>query len=101
MDKALRRTPDDRIIAGVCGAFGRYFGIDSTLIRVAWVLVTLIGGSGILAYLLAWWVIPDEDGVRSPTACILVLALLVLPALCMLCLAPCGILSMLFGGGPD
>ena len=61
--KRIIRSRKDRIISGVCGGFAEYFGLDSSLIRLAWIFFTLFGGSGILAYLLAMIVIPDELSV--------------------------------------
>ena len=58
--KHIIRSRKDRIIAGVCGGFADYFGLDPSLIRLAWIFFTLFGGSGILAYLLAIIVLPDE-----------------------------------------
>jgi phage shock protein PspC (stress-responsive transcriptional regulator) len=49
------------MIGGVCGGLGQYFKIDPTLIRLAFVLLTLAGGSGVLIYFLLWIVIPRED----------------------------------------
>ena len=54
------RSRKDMIIAGDCGGFAEYFELDPSLIRLAWIFFTLFGGSGILAYLLAMIVIPDE-----------------------------------------
>jgi len=59
--KRLYRSRRDRIIAGVCGGLGDYFDVDPTLIRIVWVLITVFGvGSGFLAYLICWIIIPDE-----------------------------------------
>ncbi len=58
--KRIIRTRNDRIIAGVCGGFAEYFKLDPSLVRLVWIFFTLFGGSGILAYLLAMIVIPDE-----------------------------------------
>ena len=58
--KRIIRSRKDRIISGVCGGFAEYFGLDPSLIRLVWIFFTLFGGSGILAYLLAMIVIPDE-----------------------------------------
>jgi len=61
--KRLYRTRHGRIIAGVCTGLATYFGVDPTLVRLAFALVTVFGGVGILLYLCAWVVIPDEvDG---------------------------------------
>jgi len=48
------------MIDGVCGGVAKYFNIDPTLIRIAWVLLVLLGGSGILLYIVAMIVIPKE-----------------------------------------
>ena len=93
MDMELRRPSDDRVIGGVCGGLGRYFGIDATLIRLAWVLFTAVGGSGFIAYVLAWLIIPDEAGNRSGAAMALVLLMLILVPLCVLCGLAGGILG--------
>jgi phage shock protein PspC (stress-responsive transcriptional regulator) len=59
--KKLFRSRIDRKLAGICGGMGSYFGCDSTLMRVAWVLAAFIsGGLGILAYLVLIFVIPNE-----------------------------------------
>jgi len=57
--KKLYRRKKNRIIAGVCGGIGEYFNIDPTIIRLLWVLFTLLGGSGIIAYIVAWIIIPE------------------------------------------
>ncbi|MDK2912960.1 MAG: phage shock protein [Methanolobus sp.] len=48
------------MIAGVCGGLGEYFEVDPVLIRLLLVVATLMGGSGIILYLLAWVLIPEE-----------------------------------------
>lgn len=58
--KRIIRSRKDRIISGVCGGFAEYFSLDPSLIRLAWIFFTIFGGSGIIAYLLAMIVIPDE-----------------------------------------
>lgn len=59
--KKLFRSDDARL-AGVCGGIGEYFGIDPNVVRVAWLFFALMGGSGILAYLIAALVIPKRNG---------------------------------------
>jgi phage shock protein C len=56
----LRRSRDDRVIGGVCGGLGRYFGIDPVILRIAFVLLLLAGGAGLLLYVIAWIAIPEE-----------------------------------------
>jgi phage shock protein C len=66
--KVLVRRRDGRMLAGVCLGVADYFGLDVTLVRVIWAVVSVItGGAGILAYLVAWIIIPDE-GQKSPIA---------------------------------
>ena len=56
----LARPADGRMVAGVCAAFARRFGIDVTWIRLGLVLAALFWGTGFLAYLICWIVIPKE-----------------------------------------
>jgi phage shock protein PspC (stress-responsive transcriptional regulator) len=66
--KVLARPRDGRMLAGVCAAFAGYFGLDVTLVRVIWAVVSVItGGAGVLAYLVAWVIIPGEEQ-KSSTA---------------------------------
>lgn len=60
----LYRSSKDKKLAGVCGGLGEYFGIDSTLIRLAWVFVTLTTGivPGVVAYIVAAVVMPRQRG---------------------------------------
>ena len=58
--KHLYRIRDGRLVAGVCAGLAAYFGIDPTLVRLGFVVLTVFGGCGILLYLGAWLVIPDE-----------------------------------------
>lgn len=58
MKKRLTRS-QDKIIAGVCGGFADYFGWDPTLVRVAYLLLVILGGTGILLYILFWIIMPD------------------------------------------
>ena len=59
--KRLYRSKKDRMICGVCGGIANYFSIDPTLVRLAFVLIAMGAGSGILAYIIAAIIIPDED----------------------------------------
>lgn len=62
--KRLYRSEDDRQIAGVCGGLAEYFNIDSSLVRLVFMLLFLFGGNGLLIYLLLWWIMPDEQDIR-------------------------------------
>ena len=61
MDKLLRRSSTQRMIGGVCGGLAEYFDLDPTLVRVAYVLLTLCTAfSGVLAYIILLIVMPRE-----------------------------------------
>ncbi len=64
----LYRSRDDRVIAGIGGGLGRYLGIDPVLVRLVIVVLAIAGGGGIIAYIIAWIVIPEEpwDADRDP-----------------------------------
>lgn len=58
--KKLFRSIDNRMVCGVCGGIGNYFNVDPTLIRLVWVLASIFGGSGLLVYIIAAVIIPEE-----------------------------------------
>jgi phage shock protein C len=58
MTARLMRSETDRVIAGVAGGIAQRFGINSTLVRLAWVLAVLFGGFGVLVYLILWIALP-------------------------------------------
>ncbi len=58
--KKLYRARDGKAVGGVCLGLSRYFDVDVTIIRLLWVLAVLLGGTGLLAYLIAWIIIPEE-----------------------------------------
>jgi len=58
--KRLYRSRTNRVIAGVCGGIAEYSNIDPTIVRLLWLLLSLIWGSGIIAYIIAWIIIPEE-----------------------------------------
>lgn len=61
VEKKLVRVQEGRMFAGVCAGLAAYFGVDPTLVRVLFVLATLLGfGSAILVYLILWIVMPQE-----------------------------------------
>lgn len=63
--KKLALSEHDSKLAGVCGGIGAFFGIDSTLVRLAFVLFTLAGGAGPILYLVLWLVMPSEEDLKS------------------------------------
>ena len=56
----LYRSRDDRVIAGIGGGIARHLGVDPVLVRLAIVALAIVAGSGVLAYLIAWVIIPEE-----------------------------------------
>jgi len=66
MQTRLARTTSDKMIGGVCGGIARYFGIDTTIVRLVFVLAVLSGLSPLI-YLVLWIVMPEE-GVATPTS---------------------------------
>lgn len=59
-NKKLYRSTVNCMLAGVCGGIAEYFNVDPTIIRLAWVLFSVAGGSGVLAYIIAAIIIPKE-----------------------------------------
>jgi phage shock protein C len=66
--KRLYRSKNDRMLGGVCAGLGEHLEIDPTVIRLVWVVITVLSiGTGILVYILAWILIPEEDtGLSAP-----------------------------------
>jgi phage shock protein C len=58
MAKRLMRSRSEKIIGGVCGGIAEYFDVDPVLVRVVLVVVALMGGTGVLLYLILWAVLP-------------------------------------------
>jgi len=63
--RALRRSRNDRVVAGVSGGVARGLGIDPLLLRVLVVVLTLFGGAGVVLYALGWLLLPVDDGEPS------------------------------------
>lgn len=65
--RRLTRSATDKKIAGVCGGLAEYFGVDATPVRLLWVILSILCGAvvgGVIAYLVAWLIIPrPHDGV--------------------------------------
>lgn len=58
--KLYRSSEKDSMIGGVCGGLAEYFNVDPTLIRLLWVLLALVFGGGVLAYIIFWIVVPRK-----------------------------------------
>lgn len=63
--RRLTLSMHDRKIAGVCGGLADYFGIDATVVRLVFVLLIAVGGSGIAIYLIAWIVVPSAQSATD------------------------------------
>ena len=67
----LRRAYTGRMLAGVCAGIADYLGVDTTIVRVAFVVFTFLGGAGIPAYLACLLLIPEEGSDQSIAASLL------------------------------
>jgi phage shock protein C len=68
--RRLTRSSTDKRIAGVCGGMAEYFAVDSTVVRLVWVILSILGGAvigGVIAYVLAWLIIPRSQSVAVST----------------------------------
>lgn len=65
MKGKLYRSEKDRMVGGVCGGLGEYFGIDSTIVRLIFALIVIYGGSGLILYIILWIVLPSESNVKD------------------------------------
>jgi phage shock protein PspC (stress-responsive transcriptional regulator) len=61
----LVRPFQDRMLAGVAAGAARYLGVDVTLVRIAFVVLTFFGGAGVAVYLAGWLLIPEEGSEQS------------------------------------
>ena len=71
LDRRLARSETDKQIAGVCGGLAEYFGVDSTIVRLAAVIIAIYPGAiigGVVAYLIAWFIMPAGRGASLQTA---------------------------------
>jgi len=63
--KRLYRSGKDKILAGVCGGLGEYFNVDPVIIRILWIVFSLAYGVGIIAYIIAWIVVPVNPNQKG------------------------------------
>lgn len=64
MTKKLYRNTSNRMIGGVCSGLADYFGIDSTIVRLAWAILTVCSISGLFwIYIICWIVIPADNNI--------------------------------------
>jgi phage shock protein C len=64
------RSRSDRKIAGICAGVAQYLDLDTSLVRILWVFITFMAGifPGVIAYILAWIIVPEEPEVRPVLA---------------------------------
>ena len=67
MQKKLYKSAVNKKISGVCGGIAEYLSVDATIIRLLWIIFCLLGGSGVLAYIICIVVIPEGSAVRNET----------------------------------
>jgi phage shock protein PspC (stress-responsive transcriptional regulator)/predicted membrane protein len=98
--RKLHRSDDDKMIAGVAGGIGEYFGIDPVLVRLGFVGLALLGGAGLVLYPVAWALVPDADGSARGLREVLRFAALVVGALVLVGgLFLAAAVAVGFGGG--
>ncbi len=61
--RRLYRSRMSKMVGGVCGGLSEYFQIDPSIMRIGWVVFTMLGGAGLLAYIICWIVIPEEPWI--------------------------------------
>ncbi|MFA9496774.1 MAG: PspC domain-containing protein [Candidatus Bathyarchaeota archaeon] len=62
--KKLYRSQNNRMISGICAGIAEYFEIDPTLVRVIWVVFSVAGGAGVIAYIVAHFIVPERPFPR-------------------------------------
>ena len=98
--RRLRRSRDDKMIAGVAGGIGEYFGIDPVLVRIGFIGLALLGGAGLVLYPVAWVLVPDADGSARGWRELLRFSALVIGAIVLLAgLFLAAAVAVGFGGG--
>lgn len=62
MNKKLERSTTDKMLGGVCGGIAEFLGVDATIVRIITAALVLFTGVGLVAYILAWVLIPEASG---------------------------------------
>ena len=65
MEKRLYKSNKNKMLAGVCGGIAEYFNIDPTLVRLGWAILCMFAGSGIIAYIIAAIIIPQNPYIED------------------------------------
>ncbi len=66
--KKLARSRRDSKIAGVCAGFAEYLDLDPTLVRLVWLMLAFFGGWGLIGYLVAWLIMPEDPETQASSA---------------------------------
>ncbi|HET9779157.1 MAG TPA: PspC domain-containing protein [Propionibacteriaceae bacterium] len=66
--RKLYRSRTQRMVAGVCGGLAEYFNVDTTVIRVLFLILTLFGGAGLVVYVVMWILVPDASKAPPTTS---------------------------------
>lgn len=66
MERKLVRSSSDRVLGGVCGGLSQFLGIDSTIIRIFFIILAVAQGGGFFLYLVLWVLIPNENAAAAP-----------------------------------
>jgi phage shock protein C len=66
--RKLYRSRTQRMVAGVCGGLAEYFNVDTTVIRVLFLVLTLFGGAGLVVYVVMWILVPDASKAPPTTS---------------------------------
>lgn len=67
MNRRLYRSETERMVGGVCGGLADYFQVDPTLVRVAFVLLALLNGLGLIGYVVLWIIVPRQSRLGTAT----------------------------------
>ncbi len=65
MTRRLYRSQTEKMIGGVCGGLAEVLDLDPTIVRLVFVLLALLGGHGLLLYLILWIVMPQQDQIKT------------------------------------
>lgn len=65
MNKKLYKSKDNKVIGGVCGGIAEVYDLDPTLVRLVTLFIVLTTGAGLLAYLVAWLIMPTKDEIKN------------------------------------
>lgn len=63
--KKLYRSGSDRVLGGIAGGMGEFFGIDPNIVRLIFILLTIFGGSGVIIYIILWMIIPVSGDTKA------------------------------------